>query len=408
MGFSTRQLWKFTALAIFISLRVTFGTDTAPTAAQTTSVIVSIPSTLTYSFPAGFFGNVSENFIDTVTNDSTTAGLLSAAKNASFVSYDQEFLQIIGKSPSLKLIAQRTDPFAVEAGIWVPEKNQVWFSSSTVNNSGNVSILDLGTSEILTPNTSIPIVTPNGGYYFNGTVYITGQGTATVAPCIYAIDPNTYETTVVVNSYFGIRFNGPNDVSWIKRGNNSYMFFTDDPLSYEYSGGELPVLPNAVWRYDPQEQSIVPIVSRADIIIPNGIAVNADMTKLYVTDTPPAYYTGSPIPATGSPAIYSFDIDEDLFAVKKRILGIARSGIPDGIKVDDAGRIWTGESEGIVVRSPSGKVIGVFNAETLLASPDVPIANFALAGDTLVVLAVQRLWTLKLAQMVVSRERYQF
>ncbi|CAM6119590.1 unnamed protein product [Calypogeia fissa] len=404
MTLAPMQRWKFTLLAISISLGASSGAS--PTAAQKISSIVSIPSELTYSFPPGFIGNITENFIDTVTNDSSTARLLSAAKKASFISYDPEFLQIIGERPSLKLIVQREDLFADEAGIWVPEKNQVWFSSSTVNNVGNVSILDLGTSEIFTPNTSIPIVTPNGGYYFNGTVYITGQGTATVAPCIYAIDSDTYETRVVVNSYFGIRFNGPNDVIWLKRGSKSYMFFTDDPLSYEYTGGELPVLPNAVWRYDPQDQSIVPVISRADIIIPNGIAVNAEMTKLYVTDTPPRDTPGSPIPATGSPAVYSFDIDEDLFAVKKRMLGIARNGIPDGVKVDDAGRIWTAESEGIVVRNPRGKVIGVFNAETLLASQDVPMANFALAGDTLVVLALQRLWTMKLAQTVISPDRY--
>jgi gluconolactonase len=109
-----------------------------------------------------------------------------------------------------------------------------------------------------------------------------------------------------------------------------------------------------------------------------------------------------------SPAIYSFDIDEDLFPVNKRLIGIARNGIPDGIKVDDKGRVWTGEGEGIVVRNPKGKVIGVFNSETLLASPNPPLANFALAGDTLVILAMTRLWTLKLAETVVSPARYEF
>lgn len=381
----------------------------ALTAAAQANVTVSIDSKLTYLLSPGFDGSITANFIDTVTSDPTAAQLFSAAKNASFISYDPEFLRIIGENPSMQLIAQREELFADEAGVWVPEKNQVWFTSATVNASGNVSILDLGTLEIFTPNTSIPIITPNGGYYFDGKVYLTGQGTATVPPCIYAVDPDTYETTVLFNSYFGVRFGGPNDVTWVKRGDRSYMFFTDEPQSYYFSDGEFPVLPDAVWRYDPHEQSIVPVISRADILVPNGIAVSADMTKLYVTDTPPPSYdvtVDAGWATSVSPAIYCFDLDDDLFPINKRLIGVARSGIPDGLKVDDARRVWTGESEGIVVRNPRGKVIGVFNAEILLANPTPPIANFALAGDTLVVLAIQRLWILKLAQTVVSPERY--
>jgi gluconolactonase len=87
-------------------------------------------------------------------------------------------------------------------------------------------------------------------------------------------------------------------------------------------------------------------------------------------------------------------------------LASPRTGIPDGLHADDYGRIWTGESEGIVVRNPRGKVIVIFNAETILADQSIPIANFALAGDVLVLLASKRLWTLKLAQKLVSPGRY--
>jgi len=199
-------------------------------------------------------------------------------------------------------------------------------------------------------------------------------------------------------------------VTWVKRGNNSYMFFTDDPLSQVYAGGQSDVLPDAVWRYDPQEQSIVPVISRADMLVPNGITVNAEQSKLYVTDTTGVgtgpEEVGAGAANSGSPAIYSFDLDDDMFPVHKHMLGISRRGIPDGIHVDDAGRVWTGEYEGIVVRNAKGKVIGVFNSETSLASQEVPIANFALAGDTLVMLDVQRVWVVKLAQTVVAPGRY--
>ena len=104
----------------------------------------------------------------------------------------------------------------------------------------------------------------------------------------------------------------------------------------------------------------------------------------------------------GSPAIFVYDLDDDAFPVNKRMLGISRSGIPDGIHIDDADRIWSGEYEGVVVRNSQGKVLGLFNSEAISAKGGTHIANFALAGDTLVLLDMQRLWTLKLAQTVIS------
>ena len=104
----------------------------------------------------------------------------------------------------------------------------------------------------------------------------------------------------------------------------------------------------------------------------------------------------------GSLAIFVYDLNDDAFPVNKRMLGISRSGIPDGIHIDDADRIWSGEYEGVVVRNSQGKVLGLFNSEAISSNGGTHIANFALAGDTLVLLDMQRLWTLKLAQTVVS------
>ena len=269
-------------------------------------------------------------------------------------------------------------------------------------------VLDLETNTTSHPHTSLPIVNPNGGFYFNHTVYITGLGTLTEAPCIYAINPSTGDTSVVVNTYFGLQFNGPNDVTWVTRGGKSYMFFTDDPVSVRYqpTSGIPSQLPDAVWRYDPQEQSLVPVISRADILVPNGIRVNANQTILYVTDTSatdsaPQLVGGAG--GLGSPAIYSYDLDDDAFPINRRMIGISRSGVPDGIHIDDYGRIWTAEYEGVVVRTPTGKVLGLFNSEAFSVNQTQHVANFALAGDTLVILDVQRLWTVKLAQTVVVR-----
>ena len=384
----------------------------ASSAVHAANVTASIDPKLTYLLPAKYSGELQQNFVDTNTTNKSQNAELAAAQKAPFISYDPEFTAIIGPNPTLKLVAEREAPFADEAGVWVSDRNEVWFTSSVVNNQSHLMVLDLRTSEIYTPNTSIPVLNPNGGYYYNGTVYIAGTGTFTEAPCIYGINPSTGETTVVLNTYFGLQFNGPNDITWVQRGNKSYMFFTDDPIAERYAPGSgIPSqLPDAVWRFDPQEHSLVPVISRADLLIPNGIRVNADGTKLYVTDSSatdafPTLQGGAG--GTGSPAIFVFDLDDDAFPINKRMVGISRSGVPDGIHIDDADRIWTGEYEGIVVRNAQGKVLGLFNSEATVATPGTHLQNFALAGDTLVLLDIQRLWTLKLAQRVVSPGRFE-
>ena len=118
---------------------------------------------------------------------------------------------------------------------------------------------------------------------------------------------------------------------------------------------------------------------------------------------------GSKWNVTGSPAIYRYDISPEDGLVSNRVLfGITREGVSDGIKIDDQGRVWTAEYEGIVVRNSVGKVIGLFNKEVILGSrnPEVEMANFALAGDTLVLLAVDKVYTVKLAETVMSADRF--
>ena len=95
-----------------------------------------------------------------------------------------------------------------------------------------------------------------------------------------------------------------------------------------------------------------------------------------------------------------------MMPVNRRVFGMARQGIADGIHVDDAGRVYTAEYEGVVVRNPAGKTIGVFNSQYFDADKEaggLPTANFALAGDVFVYLAGTRLWTIKLGQTVISR-----
>ena len=380
---------------------------------------VSIPSIDTYLLPAPFqgfesvVGNLSTNFVNTITSNASVNALFAAAKNATYYAFDEEFYDVLGsKAPNIQLVQMRSSLFAYEAGAWDYDKNQVWFTSSIVTYPTSISILDLRTNNITA--LDIPAlrnINPNGGYYFAGKMYFTTGGNESEpngAPAIYTIDTTTYKAEPIINSFFGEKFQSIDDLSWVTEGNTSCIntgpnlfFSTLDPFGV--SGATPLMLQDGVYRYSPQSQSVQGVISRADIVAPNGVRTDASGRYLYITGTAaPFNATGGDGNGFNSSVIYRFVLDEDCFPINKRLVAAVRS-YADGLHVDDYGRIWTGESDGITVRGPQGKVLGVFNAEALeMGSKLPPIANFAIAGDKLVVLALDRLYVIQLGQNVTS------
>ena len=277
-----------------------------------------------------------------------------------------------------------------------------------------ISILDLETDNVTTLDIpELRYINPNGGYYFAGQMYFTVSGNQSVpngTPGVYIIDTTTYKATPVINSFFGEKFQSVDDLSWVKEGKESCIgtgpnlfFSTLDQRPFGVSGAAPLMVQDGVYRYSPQSQSVQGVISRSDIVAPNGVRTDATGRYLYVTGTAaPFNSTGGDGNTFNSSVIYRFTLDEDCFPVNKRLVATVRS-YADGLHIDNYGRIWTGEWEGITVRNPNGKVLGVFNAEALEVMGRLPpIANFALAGDKLVVLALTRLYVIQLGQNVTS------
>ncbi|BCS28047.1 SMP-30/gluconolactonase/LRE family protein [Aspergillus puulaauensis] len=375
--------------------------------------IVSIPAEYTYLLPAGFQGNLTQDFILTDVDDPTITALLSQAQVAPFISYSAEFTNLLGSATLDTIVAPSDTDFpyswAGEAGIWLPDLNQVW-CTATYDRPASLYIISLDTNTVT--KFEGPLAGPAGGYYFNGTVYLALTGDATGPAGVVAIDPRTHKVTPVVNSYFGLELPPVDDLVVTYTGGQKHMYFTSLSLDIFdlYIGRGAAVLPNAVWRFSPETRSLVPIIPRADVFSPNGIAANREFTHLYVTDSSATATVGggAAYNMTSSPAIYRYDLSAEGTVSNKVLLGFAREGVPDGLKIDDHGRIWTAEYEGIVVRSPAGRVLGVFNKQVMLgtAEPTIEITNFALAGDTLVVLAVDRVHTVTLTETVMEKGRF--
>jgi gluconolactonase len=79
------------------------------------------------------------------------------------------------------------------------------------------------------------------------------------------------------------------------------------------------------------------------------------------------------------------------FLINRRVFAMADTGIPDGVKCDQQGNVYSGCGDGINVWSPGGFLLG----KTLIPGG---VANFCFAqpGETLA-LNENRLWRIKLA-----------
>ena len=217
------------------------------------------------SLAASWLGSTSD------TNSTTTSVLHDAAEEDTFA-YDDELYQIFGYKPQSELVAQRDHPFAAEAGVWVWDRDDIWFTGpSLLVDRTELGVLDLKTGVMRVPNTSTPVTNPNGGYYFDGTLYFTMLGNETSQRGVASPSLPDLTVKLVLDPYFGLRSSGTDDVVWVKKGKNSFMYFAVPdlgPLAQPFfpgsalTAGQEAQLPNAVWMFDPEKDLSRPVIGR--------------------------------------------------------------------------------------------------------------------------------------------------
>ncbi|KAF7887271.1 hypothetical protein EAF00_009565 [Botryotinia globosa] len=369
--------------------------------------VFSVPIEYAYLLPAPFESNQTFSFLNsTTTSDEKVNTLLQSAKTAPFVSYDDEFLNLLGLNPSASLVEERALNLAGEAGVWLKERNEVWYTTWINDGPTHVEILDLANRTTRNLTTSIPIENPNGGCYHQGLIYFTSlrDDTRNFSGGVYSVNHSTGEAEVIINSYMRLKLNAIDDVAWITQPetNHSFMYITVLPST---AGTVTNGLAQGLWRFDPIPKILAPVISRTDFPVANGVRPSVDQKFIYITDfggTPHVLVWGLPAQVQ-IPGVYKYDLDADMLPVNRRIFNVARMQAPDGIRVDEKGRVWTGEGEGFMVRSLEGKLLGVFNAQFFTPDPiNLAIVQFALAGDILVILGMRQLWTVKLSEVVMA------
>ena len=157
--------------------------------------------------------------------------------------------------------------------------------------------------------------------------------------------------TVLADRYEGKRFNSPNDV--VVKSDNS-VWFTDPAygIDWDYEGerAESEIGACNVYRIDPQSGAVEIVAD--DFVRPNGLAFSPDESKLYIADTGATHKEGHP------EHIRVFDVENGRVLRNSREFSRSKTGLYDGFRVDEVGRVWTSAGKYVACYDPDGTRIG--------------------------------------------------
>jgi len=198
------------------------------------------------------------------------------------------------------------------------------------------------------------------------------------------LDANGAVTTLV-DRFEGKKLNRPNDV--ICHSNGS-LYFTDPGYRVPMAERELDA---AVYRIAPDGTVSLAV----PVEYPNGLALSPDERTLYIANTRWCQY------------IHAVELDAAGNMVRRRVFADmsadGTNGVPDGMKVDQAGRVFCTGTGGVWVFAPDGAKLGI------IEMPEV-CANVAFGGPdlrTLFLTASTSVYTLRVRTPGVPHPWYQ-
>ena len=179
--------------------------------------------------------------------------------------------------------------------------------------------------------------------------------------------------TVLADRFDGKRFNSPNDP--VVKSDGS-IWFTDP--TYGTPKGEAKEIDGRyVYRLDPETKQVTKVAEGFDQ--PNGLCFSPDEKRLFVADS-------------GKPHnLRAFDVKDDGTLSAGNVFCVIDAGIPDGIRCDEHGNVWSSAGDGVHVFAPDGKLLGK------VPVPEGP-ANLCFGGEdgkTLFITAKTSLYSIK-------------
>lgn len=314
--------------------------------------------------------------IESPLNLSTTTATTpsyATTNDPTLVWYQPEFAAVIGENYSYSTLVEVN---AHEGPVYFRETNELYFT--TVPNSTNIPIQGYKQIAIqkvcLSDNNRIETIQERSNNANGMTMdleqnlLICEQGSLSTPATISKFNRNTGIIEPLVDNWFNLPFNSPNDV--IVKQSDGSIWFTDPAYGYAQGFKNPPLIGNYVYRFDPTTNQARVVAD--SFIRPNGLAFSPDQTKIYINDSAADLGDGSPYQVDLPHHIKVFDILEDGFLANERLFAVVTPGIPDGLKVDTTGRVYSSSASGVQVFNDKGVILGEVLAEG--------VANFTFGG----------------------------
>jgi gluconolactonase len=300
----------------------------------------------------------------------------SNAPGASILRGDADLDSVVASDAIVEKVASGFQ--FVEGPMW--HEGRLWFSDLVGNKMYALS--PDGRFEVLIDHSGgLDQVAPKS---FKGSNAMVTDKDGSVLMCqhglrrIVRLDKDLHQTAFL-DRWQGKRFNSPNDLVFAPDGS---LWITDPPFGLDKQdhdpAKETPF--SGVYRYaNGQLNAVI-----KDLANPNGIGFSPDGKILYVSNSGPTMF------------VNRYEVKTDGSLSKPAILisypDQPNNEVPDGLKVDSAGNIWTTGPGGVRIITPQGKVLGQIKL------PEVA-ANLAWADDghTLYITATSSVYRLKVA-----------
>lgn len=246
-----------------------------------------------------------------------------------------------------------------EGPLWLPARRVVLWSDIPGNR-----ILEFSAT------TGETRVYRQGAEFTNGR---TLDERGTIVQCSHgrrAVERDTVGVIETLVDAWGVhRLNSPNDVVVASDG---AIWFTDPPygivLPSEGHPGTQEYGGSNVFRFDETTRQLSAEIT--DMVHPNGLAFSPDESILYVSDTSAAVAQSG----SGYRHIRAYPLIGRRRVGDGCVFAELDHGVPDGIRVDEAGRLWSSSAEGVLIYSPAGRLLH------RLEVPEV-VANLCFGGD---------------------------
>ncbi len=160
--------------------------------------------------------------------------------------------------------------------------------------------------------------------------------------------------TVLTDCYEAKRLNSPNDL--VEHSDRS-IWFTDPSygIDSDYEGHKAVSEIGAcnVYRVEPSTGETTVVAD--DFVRPNGLAFSADERQLYIVDTRRKH-------------IRRFDVEDKVRLTGGEVFATCDAGSFDGIRLDEAGRIWAAAHDGLHCFDPDGTLLGKLHIPEIVSN----------------------------------------